>query len=719
MTWTLFVYGFTILIVTLLQLYLLNSYSTHINNSRSYDKQIISERDADILDIIEGKAPVSEQLEHLLTIAISLQYEIKIQHIDPTENKPDFSEFHKSLLSIKDRMIKLKKEHVSNIQHFIDDISTLAKISRNAADDRTKNDFNQLYQDTKIITEKIINRINASKETIEHNNKILAKKITREINLYQSDLSNREKQDLTYFYFHSILMSIIFIIPILTIVFLFAQFYGRLRVIEKYAADIANEKYSLPPFVSKDPTGRLSLFLCLVGRKIRSSLKLSREHATKTENALSEAEKLASYDPLTGLVNRRYFHNFLKNNSSSNNNYLLFIDLDNFKDVNDVLGHDIGDKLLIKISYKLLKAVRPNDVVCRMGGDEFAMFISASDNSIDKVVTRIMDSINTPFRINNETIRASMSVGVVKIDPGIKTETLMKHADMAMYHAKHNGRNNFKFFTHELEDMVVSRQGILHELRVALANMEFELFYQPKISLVTNSINGYEALIRWRHPVKGLLTPDYFIATAEDSEIIHPLGMWVLEQACKQSLILQNSGINIPVSVNVSPKQFYAKNFLKMLNTILDMTGMPPEMLELEITETVLMEHLDTAVEILTIIRNKGIRISIDDFGTGYSSMKYLRDLPVDVMKIDKIFVDNICHDNKDSEITSAMAGLGMQLGLEVVAEGIENIEQLHILKNIGCNTGQGYLFSKPVPFDELKSYILNEDSLRIHFKSA
>lgn len=721
MNWTLFAYALTILIVTLIQIYLLKNYSTHIDESRLYDKNIITQRDAEILDIIEGKVPVTEQLEHLLTTAISLQYEMKVQYIEPSEIKTDFILFYISLLSIKDNLMSLKKDHIENIEPLLDDIFILADISREAASDSSNNDFYQLYQDTNLVTETIIKRINESKEAIENKNKNVTKNIANSINVYQTELEKREQQDSEYYYFHSIIMSIIFIIPILTMVFLFSQFYGRLRIIEKYAIDIAHEKYALPPFVANDPTGRLSLFLCLVGRKIRESLKLSREHATKTEDALSEAEKLASYDPLTGLVNRRYFNKFLKKASSSydNDNYLLFIDLDNFKDVNDILGHDIGDKLLIKISEKLLHAVRPDDVVCRMGGDEFAMFIKASEDSIEKVIQRILTSISSPFRINDETIRASMSIGVVNVQPNIATETLMKHADMAMYHAKHSGRNTFKFFTNQLEEIVVSRQGTLHQLREALVNMEFELFYQPKISLTTNRINGYEALIRWRHPIKGLIPPNDFIPIAEDSEIIHPLGMWVLEQACKDSLILQKLGIDIPVSINVAPKQFYAKNFIQMLETIMQTTDMPPQMLELEITETMLMEHLDTAVEILNLIRSKGIRISIDDFGTGYSSMKYLRNLPVDVMKIDKIFVDNICYDNKDKEITNAMVGLGTKLGLEVIAEGIESVEQMHILKKIGCDTGQGYLFSKPVPFNELKKFIKSDDASRIHFKSA
>ena len=719
--WTLFTYAIIIFVIVVIQYTLFSGYSSHITESQNHDKQIINSRGQILTEVIENDIPISMQIEHLYATAIALRYEMEIQFIDPEVIRPDFKKHRDTLQTIKKHLSSIKEDHIINLTEFIDAIVILENIALDASYKGDNGDFSQIYRGTEFATTTIINLVNQARKEINEHNQSIAISFTEEVKEHDKIIASRIEEDKKYSHFYSVLMTFTFIVPFAAMLFLFSQLYSRLRLIEEYATDIAHEKYALPPFVSSDPTGRLALMLCIVGRKMRASLRASREHAIKTESALDVAEKLASYDPLTGLVNRRYFNDFLKTALISDNkdNYLLFLDLDNFKDINDVLGHDIGDELLVKISNKLQNTVRPNDVVCRMGGDEFAIFLNASRNNIEQVITRTLESINSPFKINNKTIRASMSIGAVNIKPDIDTETLMKRADMAMYHAKRSGRNTFKFFTSELEDMVINRQDTMHELREALANMEFELFYQPKISLDTKRMNGYEALIRWRHPLRGLVPPDEFIPIAEDSEIIHPLGIWVLEEACNQSIRLQQEGIDLPVSINVSPKQFYAPNFVRMVESIINITGMPSHLLELEVTETILMDKLDLAIEMLTVLREMGIRISIDDFGTGYSSMKYLRDLPVDVMKIDKSFVDNICTAKKDREITSTMVDLGKKLGLEVIAEGVETADQMNLLKQTGCDTGQGYLFSKPLPFDELKKYIKNTDPLMMPCKIA
>ncbi|MDH5394434.1 MAG: bifunctional diguanylate cyclase/phosphodiesterase [Gammaproteobacteria bacterium] len=704
-----------------MQYVLFTGYSAYVVNSQSHDKQVINKRAEDVSEILENDMPMSLLLEHLYVQAVSFRYEMKIQYIDPAINKPDFAKTNRVLLSIIARLSELEEKHIDDFNGFIESISILAGVAMDASYVDSDSDFSQLYQDSEYITNKIVKTINGTRKAIELHNERLAKAFVSEISAHNKEALIRLENDKKYLQLFSGLSIFVFILPFTVMLFLFLQVYRRLRMIETYATDIAHEKYALPPFVSSDPTGRLALMLCLVGRKMRASLSQSREHVIITENALDKAEKLASYDPLTGLANRRYFNTFLNDmmQSPAADSYLLFLDLDNFKDVNDILGHDIGDELLVRISNKLENAVRPDDIVCRMGGDEFSIFLNDTRGNIEPVINRILYNVSEPFEIDGEVIQASVSIGVVKVEPGIDTETLMKHADMAMYNAKHSGRNTFSFFTDDLETMITQRQGLLHELREALVNSEFELFYQPKVSLQTNRMKGYEALIRWRHPTKGLISPDNFIPVVEESEIIHALGMWVLEEACKKSLELQASGIVIPVSVNVSPKQFYAPNFLRMVETVIRMTGMPPHLLELEVTETILMDKLDLAIEMLTQLRKQGIRISIDDFGTGYSSMKYLRDLPVDVMKIDKSFVDNISCQKKDREITSTMSDLGKRLGLEVVAEGVETVEQLSILKQMGCDTGQGYLFSKPMPYDDLRKYIENTDPLMMSCKTG
>lgn len=714
--WIHIIYGLVILLTFGTQYVLFTKYSNHISEAYSLDSKIIGQRGEALQQVINEDIPLSLIIERLYSTAMALQYEMRIQFIKKTNVSADFKKYSQKLLAINKQLLSLKNDHVTVLSALTESNLILSKIASDAANDYATSDFSQLYQDTHTATSRVIANIEHIRNSLKSHMEINSQQISNDITLHEQSSVARYQRQKKYNQLYIVLMSLIIFLPFIILTLLLSQLYKRINMIENYANDIAHEKYSLPPFVSPDPTGRLALILCLVGRKIRSSLRESRHNADQTKKALGDAEQLASYDPLTGLVNRRYFNNFLNSalNTNKTNNYLLFLDLDNFKDINDVLGHDIGDKLLKSISNKLNNTVRPDDVVCRMGGDEFAIFLHNCRDDIEPVLKRLLSNIREPLDINNETIRSSMSIGVVNIKPGVDVETLMKHADLAMYHAKQSGRNTYRFFTYELEERVVRRQEILHELRLSLANRDFELFYQPKISLQSNCIKGYEALIRWRHPEKGLIPPDDFIPAVEESEIIHPLGMWVLEEACTQSLTLQKLGIMIPVSINVSPKQFFAKNFLRMVETVIAQTKMPPKLLELEITETILMDNLDTAIEVLNTLRAKGIRISIDDFGTGYSSMKYLRDLPVDTMKIDKSFLSHIHQDSKDKEIISAMAGLGNKLGMEVIAEGIETLEHMNFLKQIGCDTGQGYLFSKPLPFSELKMYIENTEKNKL-----
>ncbi|MDH5426485.1 MAG: GGDEF domain-containing protein, partial [Gammaproteobacteria bacterium] len=428
--WTLGIYGFVILMIVIAQFLLFSGYSEYIIAAQDHDKKIINNRTDDVTEIVENDIPMSLLLEHLYVQAVSFRYEMKIQYIDPDSNKPDFEKTNSLLRSIIARLSLLEEKHIDDFNGFIESISILAGIAKDASYVDTDSDFSQLYQDSEYITNKIVKTINGTRKAIELHNERLAKEFVSEISAHNKEALIRLANDKKYLQLYSGLSIFVFILPFTVMLFLFLQVYRRLHMIEIYATDIAHEKYALPPFVSSDPTGRLALMLCLVGRKMRASLSQSREHVIITENALDKAEKLASYDPLTGLVNRRYFNAFMNDvmQSPAADSYLLFLDLDNFKDVNDILGHDVGDELLIRISNKLENAVRPDDIVCRMGGDEFSIYLSDTKGNIEPVINRILYSVSEPFEIDGEVIRASVSIGVVKVEPGIDTETLMKHA---------------------------------------------------------------------------------------------------------------------------------------------------------------------------------------------------------------------------------------------------------------------------------------------------
>ncbi|MDH5518716.1 MAG: EAL domain-containing protein [Gammaproteobacteria bacterium] len=704
------VYAVITLIALLSQYSLYTSHSENIINEQDRDARLIDKKSKDLSNVLNNTIPLITLLEELKSVTTLMRIEMQTLKIQKNETSNAFRQHSEELKNIQQQLYSINTSHITEFSKLNTTALVLSQISEKTSGNRTNMDVKILHNDFDRIASELIRTISAVKQSINSSITSSSASIKDDFYLQKNHIEKRKQQESRHKLLYLIQTTTITLLPLIVIYYLISHLYRRIAMIRKYADNIAREKYSLPPFTSTDPTGRLALTLCLIGRKIRSSLQQSRQQTARTRNVQRDTKQIDSFDTLTGLVNRRYFKKILHTaiQSDNNSNYLLFLDLDNFKDINDVMGHDLGDQLLKNISHRIQDALRPDDVVCRMGGDEFSILLYACHNNIKQVLERLLSNINLPFIINNETIRATISIGVVKIKSDLNVETLMKHADLAMYNAKHSGKNTYRFFTDKLEETVVRKQEMLHELRVSLANQEFELFYQPKISLSTNCINGYEALIRWRHPEKGLIPPDDFIPVVEDSEIIHPLGMWILEEACTQSMTLQNHGIMIPVSVNVSPKQFFAKNFLLMIETILTQTKMPPELLELEITESILMDNLDTAITHLNILRSKGIRISIDDFGTGYSSMKYLRDLPVDTMKIDKSFLSNIHNDTKDKEIIKAMAGLGNTLSMEVIAEGIETLQQMNFLKEIGCDTGQGYLFSKPLPFEELKLYIEN-----------
>jgi len=380
---------------------------------------------------------------------------------------------------------------------------------------------------------------------------------------------------------------------------------------------------------------------------------------------------------------------------------VIFLDLDRFKYINDSLGHAIGDQLLQSVSKRLLASVRSSDTVSRQGGDEFVILLSGITHPGDAATSarKILLSLTAPHSIGGRHLHIDGSIGIsVYPEDGQDPETLIKNADTAMYHAKERGRNNFQFFKAEMNLKVVERQSVEGSLHQALERGEFLLHYQPKINLDTGAITGVEALIRWQQPDRGLLSPSQFVPIAEDCGLIVQIGRWVLREACRQACAWQNAGLTpLPIAVNVSAVEFRDKGFVYGVQAILRETGLEARYLELELTESVLMEDAEATVSVLQELKMMGVHLAVDDFGTGYSSLSYLRQFPIDVLKIDQSFVHQITADPDDSSIVSAIIHMGKSLKYLVIAEGIETREQRTYLQTQLCAEGQGYLFSRPL----------------------
>ena len=418
---------------------------------------------------------------------------------------------------------------------------------------------------------------------------------------------------------------------------------------------------------------------------------------------------LAHYDVLTGLPNRTLFMERLThavNQAQRQDNTLtvMFIDLDNFKHINDSYGHQVGDELLCLVAKRLQDITRACDTVARLSGDEFTLLIDTDTNSLNaqNAAQKILNALEKPFKLEDNQMFVSASIGIVLFpDDGNDVDTLLKHADLAMYQSKEAGRNQFQFYTQEMSSKAKARMDLHEDLRKALDQNELLLHFQPIVSTHTRRCIGVEALVRWRHPVKGWIPPSNFIAIAEEYNLIHPLGEWVFQAACSQMKSWLDMGIELDfISVNVSGKQLIKKDFVSLTQRILKDSDCPPERVVIELTESYLMRENNDAIVLLNDLRNLGCGIAIDDFGTGYSSLAYLKRLPVTKLKLDQSFVSDIPNDSNDVAIARAILKLGETLGLEVVAEGVETQEQHNFLLAEGCLFSQGYLYSKPVAAD-------------------
>ena len=428
-----------------------------------------------------------------------------------------------------------------------------------------------------------------------------------------------------------------------------------------------------------------------------------------------ELEYQSTHDALTGLPNRTLMIDRLQQfmgiaDRDNKKVAVVFLDLDQFKIINDSMGHHTGDELLKIMACRLLHCIRETDTVVRLGGDEFVLLITGQHKieDISTCMRKVLSSVAEPCQINNQEFIVSCSIGIsVYPDDAKDTTALLKYADSAMYKAKQTGRNTFQFYTAELNKRSMERLDLEYRLRLALENNEFLLHYQPKLDLSTGSIFGAEALLRWQPPSGEMISPASFIPVAEETGLIEDIGRWVLQEACHQAVALnKHFGNNFSIAVNVSPREFRQDSLVSSVLGVLQKSGLNPACLELEITENCLVHNPKSFIKILNELKSLGIRLAIDDFGTGYSSMAYLKDFPVDHLKIDQVFVSQLENESSNMAILKAIIALGHSLGMNVIAEGVETAFQRDFLRGVGCDKLQGYHISKPLPLHEFKKFM-------------
>lgn len=442
---------------------------------------------------------------------------------------------------------------------------------------------------------------------------------------------------------------------------------------------------------------------------IRSSM---RQTFSRLENEQKELYKMARTDSLSGLANRNalneYVERLIADSLQTNSEFaFLFLDIDHFKKVNDELGHLVGDELLKGISSKIQKAIPHNDFVARVGGDEFVVVLHqySSLTDLTNIFKEILKSISEQWSIKGSIVNITGSVGIaVYPKDGVDITSLLQHSSMAMYEAKKNGRAQYSFFTQMLNKTVQDAIALDKAMRQALIDNEYELYYQPKTDVFTGEIVGVEALIRWISPTKGFVSPNAFIPLAEENGFIVEIGDWVLEEALHQQIKWKEKGLDINISINIATKQLLERNFKYKLTTLLHETKVDTSKIEMEITEYLFLEHNKNNLHILDFVKNSGIKIALDDFGTGYSSLSYLKKFPIDILKIDKVFMDDY-NTEEGAIFVETIVKMGQTLNMKVIAEGVEEKEQVEYLKDIGCPTYQGYYCSKPLSVDNFEKF--------------
>ena len=467
------------------------------------------------------------------------------------------------------------------------------------------------------------------------------------------------------------------------------------------------------------------LILLVLGVLGRTKSKLDQARRREAEAEMAHArrvEHLAYHDDLTGLPNRALLGRLLERSVSLARRYgrtlaVLFLDLDRFKEINDSLGHEAGDQLLREVAERLESTLRESDTVARMGGDEFVVVLPELDAAEEAatVARKILRAMREPVDLLGQQFRVTASIGVsVYPRDGDDVETLMKHADIAMYEAKEDGRNAFRFFSKEMSSSSRAKLALETSLRHALVDGEFELHYQARRHVATGRVTGMEALLRWEHPELGTVEPMKFIPLAEETGLIVPIGRWVMKTACRQNVAWQDQGLpRLAMAVNLSARQFFDENLVADVAAALEDSGMDPELLELEICESVLTRDADRTAAVLAPLKELGVRITIDNFGTGYSSLSVLRRFPLDSVKVDRTFIRDTGSDRVEREVTDAIVAMGRALSSSLVAQGVETEEQADYLRDHACDEVQGFFFNRPVPADEFFD-VLRSDALEV-----
>ncbi len=445
---------------------------------------------------------------------------------------------------------------------------------------------------------------------------------------------------------------------------------------------------------------------------LRAAAELER---LRNEKAI---RRLAFYDPLTGLPNQQLFKQHLTQSleqaeEADSQLAVIFLDLDRFKTIVRTLGHTLGEQLLVAIAQRLTRCLRPSDLLARLGDDEFTLLMPrmSTPEEIASMAAELLGCLKAPFTFVEHELHITASIGIaIYPHDGADAETLLKNADAAMSRTKEMGRNNFQFYYPELNQMSLQALIMENKLHQALDREEFQLRYQPQLHLQSGQIVGMEALVCWKHPDRTMVSPADFIPLAENTGLIQPIGEWVLRTACEQNILWQKAGLPPQkVAVNVSARQFYQQDIVALVARVLEETGLEPRWLALELTESVIMQDVETTKCTLHRLKEMGVQITIDDFGTGYSSLSYLKQFPIETLKIDKSFVDDLPRDSEDKGITAAIIAMAHTLGMDVVAEGVEREEQCSYLKSIHCDKIQGYLFSPPLKADDLGQLLTHQ----------
>ena len=479
-----------------------------------------------------------------------------------------------------------------------------------------------------------------------------------------------------------------------------------------------NREKTPPPALNEAPD------LHLVINEFDSLIEQQRKVARQVKVKQQYLEYAAHHDPLTHLSNRLMFEDRLKQTvSSALNDSLCFaiflIDLDNFKFFNDQYGHLIGDKMVVEVAARLKAIMRDTDLVARLDGDEFVVIYKKIDDkeSTQLIAERLMSVVTAPFEYRGFVLKAPVSVGIscfpddvhMTVDEELLGEEMVNNAAVALQEAKARGKNQYQLFTEAMRSRITDRIRLEQDLKTALAQEQFEVYFQPKINIATRKVTGAEALVRWNHPTEGRVSPEIFVPVAEEAGMIIELGEWILRTACRENQLLQECGYEgLNIAVNISAVQFTDGNLLPMVRKALSDSGLDPELLELEITESAVMNDPEEVIRSLHELSENGLKLAIDDFGTGYSSLSYLKRFPVDTLKIDRAFITDVSSDGDDVAIVEAILGLGSHFNLKVVAEGVEDEDQLEFLSKQGCDLAQGYYISRPLDIKDYRQWLEN-----------